>query len=266
MERRPVKERLFAKVNRSGPTQNHMDTPLAGYRSDFRPRSIRRTTMSGYVIVIPNKYPDVIQPLLESLKKYEPDTHVIIVADGHDNGYGHELIQYPFNTFRYARAVNLGIVRAMNIGHQPNIVLLNDDCVLLGEHTFHTMQNQMELVQPVGLISPLIKGGVGNPGQRWHEKAKWWRQFETMKMAWGIDPVCFPCVMLKRDMVEHIGLLSENIPGYGRDDNDYCIRARLKGWWTAISGLSTVQHGDGTSSLETGRGKSWSTSFARQLP
>ena len=221
--------------------------------------------MTGCVIVVPNRYPDVIEPLIESIRAFDNTSEVLIVAHEHDGDYGHEMIRYPDKEFKYSKAVNLGIQWAMNTGDFPDIVLMNDDCRLIHPSAMAHLKSEMDGVQRVGIMSPLIKGGVGNPVQRWHETAKWWRQFEAIKLVWGNDPVCFPCVMLKSEMVRQIGLLNENIPGYGFEDNDYCYRARSYGWWTAVTRRVIIQHGDGSSSLETGRGKSWSTSFAREL-
>jgi GT2 family glycosyltransferase len=218
----------------------------------------------SYVIVIPNRYPDVIQRLLTSLKQYEPNTTVCIIADGHDHSYGYNMIKYPFDEFRYARSVNLGIKWAINSGDLPDIVLLNDDCILLDGKTLPVLEEQAKSVQPVGILSPMIKGSVGNPAQRYHERAKWWRPGEAVKLVWSPEPVCFPCVYIKRDMIKKIGLLDESRAGYGYDDNEYCNRARAAGYWTAISPSVVVQHGDGSHDLGTGRGTSWSVSFARR--
>jgi GT2 family glycosyltransferase len=219
----------------------------------------------SYTIVIPNRYPDVIAPLLNSLHDHSYKMPVVIVADGHKESYGHHMIPYTDPEFQYSKAVNLGINWV--IDHtQDDVVLLNDDCLLLTDYPFAVMSIMAEKVQPVGLISPLIRGCVGNPLQRYHEKTKWWRDHETIKLIWDPDPVCFPCVYLKRNMILEIGLLNEEIRGYGRDDNEYCTRARSHGWWTMIDSRVVIQHGDGKPTLGEGRGKSWSTSFARRYP
>ena len=219
----------------------------------------------NYVIVIPNRYPDIIQPLLESLKKYEAGARVLIVAHEHEDGYGHNVIHYPDKLkWCYAKAANLGIEWAQKWTDKPDVVLLNDDCTLTSVLPFVQLGIQAGFVNPVGLISPLIKGCAGNRFQRWHEKPKWWRPYETMKLVWDPDTVCFPCVYIKNEAINQCGLLDEDIPGYGGEDFEYCKRMRSIGWWTAVSSLVTVQHGDGSAALESGRGKSWSLSFARQ--
>jgi GT2 family glycosyltransferase len=215
----------------------------------------------SYGIVIPNRFTDVIRPLVDSIKKFEPNTRVIIVADNHTCSHGFEIITHGMEHFQFSKAVNLGIQKLEG----SDVILLNDDCVLL-EPTFNQLAEMSNRYLTVGLISPLIKGCVGNPVQRFHEYKKWWNDFENIKLVWGKEPVCFPCVYLKRSMIDKIGMLDETITGYGFDDNEYCMRARREGWETAVTSKIVVQHGDGGISLGEGRGKSWSVSFARRYP
>lgn len=215
----------------------------------------------SYGVVIPNKYPDVIKPLLDSLQKFEPDARVVIVADGHSESYGHELIKYELPEFQYAKAVNIGISHLVGL----DIILLNDDCVLLEDFTFHRLSQIIRLFPTVGLMSPMIRGCVGNPAQRWHEKAKHWNAWETVKLI-PDGPVCFPCIYLRGGMLDQIGHLDETITGYGGEDDEYCDRARRYGWMTAVTSQVIVQHGDGGRELANGRGKTWSVSFSRRYP
>jgi len=87
-------------------------------------------------VIVPNKYPDIIQPLLESVKLYEPDTKLLIVANDHKNDYGHDMIEYDQDQFVFSHAVNQGVSA---IG-DANIICLNDDCVLL-EPTFQRLDS-----------------------------------------------------------------------------------------------------------------------------
>jgi len=211
----------------------------------------------SYTVVIPNRYPDIIQPLVESIRKFETNADVLIIGDHHRNTYGFDNIPHTMERFQFSRAVNMGIeARPYN-----DIILLNDDCKLL-EPTFGELAAEADKYPTVGILSPLIRGCVGNPVQRYHEYRKHWAEYENLKFVCGAQPVCFPCVFLRRAMISKIGLLDETIQGYGYDDDEYCQRARRMNWDTAVTCRVVVQHGDGARDLT--RGKTWSLSFSRK--
>jgi GT2 family glycosyltransferase len=214
----------------------------------------------NFGIVIPNKYQDVIGPLVESIKKYETPTRIIIIADGHSNSYSFDIIPYTEEHFVYSKAVNLGIKALGN----DDVILLNDDCRIIEPNTFQRLDKIGRSRPEIGLISPLIKGGVGNEFQRWYGRNMYWKPSEPLKYIHGIKPVCFPCVWISRQLINTIGLLNENIVGYGGDDNEYCIRTRKTRFRTAITSSIVIQHGDGSDGSI--RGRSWSVSFARRHP
>jgi len=210
-----------------------------------------------YTVLVPNRYSDIIAPLIESLNKYEPDANILILADQHSNGYGFPVFSHGLEKFQFSIVMNIGI----EMRPHDDIILLNDDCVLL-EPTFTKLFEIADRYPSVGILSPLIRGCVGNVVQRYHEMPKWWSPDEIIKLVWGNKPVCFPCVLLRRDMIRRIGLLDESLEGYGYDDDEYCQRARRMGWDTAVTSKIVVQHGDGGRDLT--RGKTWSLSFARK--
>jgi len=216
--------------------------------------------LNNYTVVIPNRFEDIIQPLIRSIRAYIPKPHprIIIVADGHKNSYGFEQIPYPGGKFQFAISANAGIVEA----GEDDVILMNDDISLLQRHFFRRLAEEADYPD-VGILSPLIMGGVGNKLQYYHQKSIWWRPEERHKDVTGEAPVCFPCVYLKRDMIDKIGLLETGIVGYGGEDNEYCLRARAYRWRTVIAGQLVVRHGDGGPELDAGRGRTWSKSYAR---
>lgn len=212
-------------------------------------------------IIIPNRFPDIIYPLVGSIQQLDPGHRVIVIAHEHDNSYGFEMIRYDWPVFSYSHAVNLGIAAC-----NDNVILLNDDCKLVEPQTFSRLESIGMSRREIGLLSPLIKGCAGNPIQLWHDKHSWWRPGEALKYQHGVAPVCFPCVWIKRSVLDQIGPLDETITTYGGDDNEYCIRMRMNNYRTAVTSEVVVQHGDGSPLLGDGRGISWSLSFARVNP
>lgn len=216
-------------------------------------------------IIIPNRFPDVIQPLLQSIEEKEDAAHsLIIVADGHENFYGHWGVKYSDPHFCYSKAINLGIKQT---GLYEDVVLLNDDCKVLEWNFFNRLRDFAYARPEVGILSPLIVGCVGGEGQqRFWEKEKWWGLDVDFIDILDPHPVCFPCVFIKKKMLSEIGLMKESIAGYGGDDVELCQRARAAGWKTSVTQRLTIQHADGSPALGDGRGKSWAKSYMKRWP
>jgi glycosyltransferase involved in cell wall biosynthesis len=216
-----------------------------------------------YAVVIPNRYKEVIAPLLDSIEaKIKPKPLIIIIQDGHRDSYGYHGIPYDEEHFCFARAINIGIRAAAG----KDIIILNDDCKIL-EFAFFERLRQMAYIDPqCGILSPLIVGCAGNPVQRWHEMVRYWTPEVDFINVTEPSPVCFPCVYVKRKVFEQIGLMNEQIPGYGYDDHDLCSRARFASWKTMVTQRAIIQHGDGSPALGDGRGRSWATSYMKRWP
>jgi GT2 family glycosyltransferase len=58
----------------------------------------------------------------------------------------------------------------------------------------------------------------------------------------------FVCVLIRRALIDKIGLLDEKYTGYGSEDVDYCRRAQHAGFTLAITSLATVSHRQASSS------------------
>ena len=111
-----------------------------------------------------------------------------------------------------------------------------------------------------GIMSPLIKGGVGNEVQSYYrakELPKGTSKQTTVKVT-----LHFPCIFLKRRLINRIGLLDENFIGYGFEDLDYCIRAYRAGFELMVTRQLYIVHGDGTDGIVKGR--NYSLSFAKE--
>jgi SAM-dependent methyltransferase len=213
----------------------------------------------NYCVVIPNKYEDIINPLIHSIEGFEKaKPRIIVVADGHERGYGFEVVSTPDHwPFIFARQCNVGIEAA----GKADVILINDDVRLLQFNTFATMWRVAQDNPDVGIISPLIDGGVGNPKQR----AQWKHHWPTKGLVYcsglGEDYICFPFVYLRRAMLDQIGLLDERFIRYGKDDADLCRRAVEAGWKLGITKDVVVAHGRGGDSNVPG--DNFSLSFVR---
>lgn len=214
--------------------------------------------MNDFVIVIPNKYPELARNLIGSIiAAHDPPPHICVVTDNHKTQFDAACSIEATGPFVYAKSVNLGI----NAYPNYDVVLCNDDCECMTELFFFRLRHLAYQYQNIGILSPLIDGGVGNEWQQFPPIAPW-----TMKMlpeVIGLEQtICFPCVYIKRQVIQQVGVLDEEYTNYGFDDDDYCARAREAGWITAVTKSLHIKHGTGGNVLD--RGKNWSVSFAKE--
>lgn len=213
----------------------------------------------AYSVVIPNKYEDVIQPLVDSIKEFEPQANVIIVADNHTRNYGFNAVYLTYPDFIFSRSANAGILAAGS----DDIILVNDDVRLL-EPTFDKLQEIANSDPSIGILSPLVDGGCGSVFMLPYKVNELWNGQRVMyRPGTACDYLSFVCVYLKRALLNDIGLMDENFIHYGRDDADMCIRAVRANWKIAITRDLTVRHGSGGNFFALG--KNWNLSFSRQI-
>ena len=174
-----------------------------------------------YSIIIPtyNHCDDLLRPCLESIVKYTSNFEIIVVA----NGCTDETKEYMTRVSNFDPRFKLifvdealGYTKATNLGIQAAtgdfIILMNNDTVLLEQ----SKDQWLEL-----LTEPFKDPSVGITG--------------PVKFHWQVagikrEAMAFWLVMIKREVIDKIGLLDELFsPGMG-EDGDFCIRATQAGY------------------------------------
>ena len=223
-----------------------------------KPSPIHSFPSRNFTVVVLNRYPELAEKFIQSVR----DTHkemptVLVVRDRNDATYGDDIKVIDGRLpFVYARNCNLGIQYFPN----RDIFLCNDDIEMVKKDFFYKLYAIANTYPKCGMMSPLIKGGVGNDMQNYYKAQELPKG--TPKQAIVKVPLHFPCILLKRRMIHRIGLLDENFVGYGFEDVDYGIRAYRAGLDLMITRQLYVKHGDGEAGIE--RGKNYSVSFAKE--
>jgi GT2 family glycosyltransferase len=171
---------------------------------------------------------------------------IVIVDDG--------LIEQPAfsNQFKYitgskpfcfARNVNLGIRAAQD---DSDIFLMNDDTYFISANGLKILEKEIVSNTKLGIISPVFARRERTPSQRlghlpsdhglWIERDGY---------------LTFAAVYLRRELLSLVGLMDEDYTGYGFEDNDYSLRARLEGYELGVSTEVTMAHGDGWGQAST---------------
>ncbi len=196
-------------------------------------------------IVVLGKYNDVFSPFAESVVKYCPQVPVVFVRDGHDISPMPKwaLIQGP-ERFSMAGNGNLGLMAA---DAASDILYCGDDIRFCQPRTVETLFQIAHSDDRLGILSPKICG---------RGSATQLAPTSTVTICSPID-MWFPCVFIKRRLIDAIGYLDERFDGFGSDDLDYCTRCLLAGFTLAVTSAVTVQH--------NGSPEDGPTTFARSI-
>jgi GT2 family glycosyltransferase len=192
-------------------------------------------------IIVPSRFNDIFQDCLASINKFAPEEKKILVRDGEDIAppAGWTVIQ-GIRPFVYSRNINLALNACTG-----DVLLMNDDCNFVNPGTVEAMEKIFDTYPDIGILSPKIIGGVGNADQ----------SGVTESVRYTRTRICFICSLIRRSVIDKIGLLDERFTGYGYDDDDYCRRATDAGFKMAVTADAIVKHGHGK--------EKWSSSFQR---
>jgi hypothetical protein len=128
-----------------------------------------------------------------------------------------------------AANANLG-VKAVDAG--ADVLYCGDDIRFPESGSLERLQAIAYAHPEVGILSPRLDGrasvALGHPGSEcdWVLPLDMW----------------FPCVYVKRELIDRIGYWDEQFDSFG-DDFDYSVRALFAGYRLAVTTAVTVEHG-----------------------
>lgn len=145
----------------------------------------------------------------------------------------------------FTKTVNEGLRQTTT----EDVCVLNDDVTRFQHGWLATLQQALYSHKRYGIAGPSGKSAAvsraGKPG-------------DTGLQV--VDRLSFWCVLLKRAMIDDIGILDKRYIHY-RSDNEYCIRAKRHGWrtvWVRSVYLKHQHHG-------SGRRQKWLAHDAREF-
>ena len=201
---------------------------------------IKDTDVDYRLIIIDNASDDETKKYLESVKNSE-GSRVLLVRNENNLGF--------------IKAVNQG----MSLSDAPYICLINNDTIVtrgwLGE-----MIRVAESSPLIGLINPSSntlaqKPDKGEPIEDYAQKLK----KDTVSFTEIGSAIGF-CMLIKREIIDKIGVFDE-IYGMGNfEDTDYSRRAIKEGYICARAHRAYVYHDEGSSFI---RGSSFDDAFER---
>ena len=157
----------------------------------------------------------------------------------------------------FTAAVNEGILRGLRDSKTDYFLILNQDCYI-SQDTLGKLVEAMERDSSYGIVSPVQLGEDGKVS--WNGSLEAFPFGRHQKNAPLADAAvgCFEtfwangaCMMLRRAMVEEIGLLDRNLK-FICSDSDYSFSARSRGWKVVVCQGTSVEHSLTTSGVVDG--------------
>jgi GT2 family glycosyltransferase/predicted Zn-dependent protease len=194
---------------------------------------------------------------VESIQRCTPQAHEILFIDnGSTDGtvkWLRQLVRKHENYKLIENGKNLGFARGCNQGMKAstgeNILLLNND-VIVTKGWLSGMLQCLKSAPEVGIVGPMtnsISGPQKVPGADYpsiDHLEEFVRSFRGRNKGRRIEVrrIVGFCMLFRRELMETIGLLDEEFGSGNFEDDDFCLRATLKGFRNFIAGDVFVHH------------------------
>lgn len=199
---------------------------------------------------------------LESLQKVTYPNYEVIVIDNGSQGNDAQVLREGFSdyihliqndkNYGYTGGNNIGIRYALSNSSPDYLLILNND-VAVAPDFLTEMVNVAEGNDSIGIVGPKVyfhdspnviqsagcrlsmRKGIGTIiGNKEIDDG----QYDTVR---EMDHVMGCCLLIKREVVEKIGLFDESYFCYW-DETDYCIRARKAGYKVIYAPKARLWH------------------------
>lgn len=219
--------------------------------------------MNKTVIITPvyNKFEQATKPFLDSIYKYTDSFDLILVDNGSTDGTTEYLknfekehsnlkVIYNKENLGYSKANNQGLKLALKSKYEY-IGLLNNDILFTPQWLENTLK-VFDSDPQIGMAAPRDAGRrkffrkkISAENYLEHYKDRLKRFKEPYKYV--LEPL-FCCVIVKRAVVDKIGLMDENYTPAFWEDQDYIMRMFYAGFSAATSNRSFIFHNHSTTS------------------
>ena len=205
-----------------------------------------------------NKLEEATKPYLESLYKFTDESlfDLVIVDNASSDGtvgYLREFAKNHSNVNIIENFENLGYSGGNNIGlryikdmEYEFVGLLNNDILFTPNWLENTIES-FELDLGLGLISPRNNEKCRLTPENYLDGYKKYLAKFKNSLKYVVTPF-FSCVIIKKEVVDKVGLFDENYSPAFWEDNDYSFRAAYLGYSLAYTNSAFIYHNHGTTS------------------
>lgn len=203
------------------------------------------------IIILTHNNPKLLKKCIQSIQAHTKATYEIIVIANACTDNTAEMVKSKFpTTIVIENEQNEGFCQANNRGIKiakgKYLLLLNDDTELKND-AFDILIKFMHENPKVGIAGPLLLNPDNTPQRQGGIIGKkFWKAEEPA----AVDFVIGAALMIKRETLNQIGPLDENLYFYN-DDLDWCLSARRAGWQVYIVPAAKIVHFGGYSTKRT---------------
>lgn len=204
------------------------------------------------IIILSYNQVEFTKNCLESIRRYTTCPYELIVVDNASNEETVTYLEVQEDIILIKNQSNQGFAGGCNQGMQratgEYIMLLNNDTIV----TYHWLENMVDLMESseeISLVGPLTNNTVGkqkievpydNNLDAMQEFAK--KLSVSQKKPWRTLRLVAFCVLIRRSVLDEIGMLDTEFKIGNYEDDDFCIRALLKNKSLYICRRSFVHH------------------------
>jgi GT2 family glycosyltransferase/2-polyprenyl-3-methyl-5-hydroxy-6-metoxy-1,4-benzoquinol methylase/tetratricopeptide (TPR) repeat protein len=205
------------------------------------------------IVIATHNQIDYTRQCLESIRQYTDEPYELIVVDNGSTDGTPEYLQGLGNWVKLiSNADNRGFPAAANQGIQAatgrQVLLLNNDCLVTTSWLARLLR-VLASDPKIGLVGPTSNCVSGE--QQIEVTYDDLSQLDGFAWDWGkahnrelveTDRLVGFCLLIRRELIEAIGLLDERFGIGCFDDDDYCLRVRKAGYKAVMVRDAFVHH------------------------
>ena len=215
------------------------------------PRPVPDFGLTSIIIVTHNGL-EFTHQCLQSIEQYTDEPYELILVDNGSTDGTADYLSRLVGPRIIRNETNLGFPAAANQGiqaaHGRQILLLNNDC-LVTTGWLSRMLTALHKDSMIGLVGS-CSNRTGGP-QRVSTTYEDLGELDGFAWDWGkahdgthveTNPLTGFCLLIRRELIERIGLLDEQFGIGGLEDDDYCLRADRAGFKAVLAKDAFVHH------------------------
>ncbi|MCR3759843.1 glycosyltransferase family 2 protein [Clostridium felsineum] len=190
---------------------------------------------------------------IESIRKYtKRSAYEIIVVDNNSKDETKNWLSRQKDIKKIYNSTNLGFPKGCNLGIKAasgsEMLFLNND-VVVAENWLSNLKKCLYSNSEIGAVGPVTNRCSGiqqinvkyNSLVEMHEFSKKYNISNSRKWI-KTDKLVGFCILIKRVVMEKVGLFDERFTPGNFEDDDYCLRIRKKGYRLFICRDTFIHH------------------------